>query len=103
MLAECKNGIGSQAIEQFIEGRLGVERLKNPTKYIDGMEDLLFLTEIQKKFQIALVSILPEFYAKRLNMISLNSTKHAMDYILKTQGVKQKVEVISDGARLLLR
>ena len=103
LLAECKNGIGSQAIEQFIEGRLGVERLKNPTKYIDGMEDLLFLTEIQKKFQIALVSILPELYAKRLNMISLSSTKHAMDYILKTQGVRQKVEVISDGARLLLR
>ena len=103
LLAECKNGIGSQAIEQFIEGRLGLERLKNPTKYIDGMEDLLFLTEIQKKFQIALVSILPELYAKRLNMISLNSTKHAMDYILKTQGARQKVEVISDGARLLLR
>ncbi len=103
LLAECKNGIGSKAIEQFIEGRLSVERLKNPTKYIDGMEDLLFLTEIQKKFQIALVSILPELYAKRLNMISLSSTKRAMDYILKTQGIRQKVEVISDGARLLLR
>ena len=103
LLAECKNGIGSQAIEQFIEGRLGIERLKNPIKYIDGMEDLLFLSEIQKKFQVALVSILPELYAKRLNMISLNSTKQAMDYILKTQGARQKVEVISDGARLLLR
>lgn len=103
LLAECKNGIGSKAIEQFIEGRLSVERLKNPTKYIDGMEDLLFLTEIQKKFQIVLVSILPELYAKRLNMISLSSTKRAMDYILKTQGVRQKVQVISDGARLLLR
>lgn len=103
LLAECKNGIGSKAIEQFIEGRLSVGRLQNPTKYIDGMEDLLFLTEIQKKFQIALVSILPELYAKRLNMISLSSTKRAMDYILKTQGIRQKVEVISDGARLLLR
>lgn len=103
LLAECKNGIGSKAIEQFIEGRLNVGRLQNPTKYIDGMEDLLFLTEIQKKFQIALVSILPELYAKRLNMISLSSTKRAMDYILKTQGIRQKVEVISDGARLLLR
>ena len=103
LLAECRNGTGSQALQNFVEGRISVERLKNPTKYVDGMEDLLFLTEIQKKFQIALVSILPEFYAKKLNMISLNSVKRVMDYILKTQGPRQKVLVVSDGARLLLR
>ena len=103
LLGECKNGMGSEAIQQFIEGRLNPDKIRNPAKYIDGMEDLLFLSEIQKKFQVALVSILPELYAKRLNMISLNSTKQAMDYILKTQGARQKVEVISDGTRLLLR
>jgi hypothetical protein len=67
------------------------------------MEDLLFLSEIQKKFQVGLVSILPEFYAKKLNIISLSGIKHAMDYIIKTQGPRQKVSVVSDGARVLLR
>jgi hypothetical protein len=67
------------------------------------MENLLFLSEIQKNFQIALVSILPEFYVKKLNMISLPGMKYSMDYILKTQGVRQKVSIITDGARLLLR
>jgi len=33
----------------------------------------------------------------------LDSAKRVMDYILKTQGPRQKVLVISDGARLLLR
>ena len=103
LLAEAKFGVGSEAIQQFIEGRLTVERLKNPSKYVGGMEDLLFLTEIQKSFQVGLVSILPEFYAKKLNMISLNGVKLAMDYILKTQGARQKVAVVSDGARILLR
>ena len=103
LLAECKNGTGSQALQNFIEGRFNLERLKNPTKYVDGMEDLLFLTEIQKKFQIALVSILPEFYTKKLNMIPLDSAKRVMNYILKTQGPRQKVLVVSDGARLLLK
>ena len=103
LLAECQNGIGSQAIMQFIEGQLSSERLKNPTKYVDGMEDLLFLTEIQKKFQVGVVSVLPELYIKKLNMISLNSVKRVMDYILKTQGPRQKVTIISDGARVLLR
>ena len=103
LVAECKGGLGSDAIQQYVEDRLTLEQLRNPIKYIGGMEDLLFLSEIQKNFQIGLVSILPEFYAKKLNMISLPGIKYSMDYILKTQGVKQKVSVVLDGARLLLR
>ncbi|WP_371504578.1 transcriptional regulator [Nitrosopumilus adriaticus] len=103
LVAECKGGLGSDAIQQYVEDRLTLEQLRNPSKYIGGMEGLLFLSEIQKNFQIGLVSILPEFYAKKLNMISLPGIKYSMDYILKTQGVKQKVSVVLDGARLLLR
>lgn len=103
LVAECKDGLGSNAIQQYIEDRLTLEQLRNPTKYISGMEDLLFLSEIQKRFQIGLISIIPEFYAKKLDMISLPGIKYSLDYILKTQGVKQKVAVVTDGARLLLR
>ena len=103
LVAECKGGLGSDAIQQYIEDRLTLEQLQNPTKYISGMEDLLFLSEVQKNFQISLVSILPEFYVKKLNMISLQGIKYSLDYILKTQGTKQKVAVVTDGARLLLR
>jgi len=103
LLAECKHGIGSEAIQQFIEGRMSIDRLKNPAKYINGMEDLLFLTEIQKRFQVGLVSILPEYYTKKLDIISFGGIKRAMDHILKIQGIKQKVAVVSDGARILLR
>ena len=103
LVAECKGGLGSDALQQYIEDRLTIEQLRNPTKYIDGMENLLFLSEIQKNFQIGLVSILPEFYAKKLNMISMQGIKYSMDYILKTQGPRQKVAVVADGARLLLR
>ena len=103
LVAECKGGLGSDAIQQYIENRLTLEQLRNPTKYISGMEDLLFLSEIQKNFQIGLVSILPEFYVKKLDVISLPGIKNSMDYVLKTQGVRQKVVVVTDGARLLLR
>ena len=103
LVAECKGGLGSDAIQQYIEDRLTLDQLRNPTKYISGMEDLLFLSEIQKNFQVGLISILPEFYAKKLNMISMQGIKYSMDYILKTQGTKQKIAVVTDGARLLLR
>jgi len=103
LVAECKSGLGSDALQQYIEGRLNLDQLKNPTKYISGMEDLLFLSEIQKNFQIGLVSVLPEYYVKKLNMISLSGIKPSLDYILKTQGARQKVAVVIDGSRVLLR
>jgi hypothetical protein len=103
LLAECHNGIGSEAIQQYIEGRMSLDRLKSPAKYVDGMEDLLFLTEIGKKFQIGIVSILPEFYTKKLDMLSFSGIKHAMDHILKTQGARQKISIVSDGSHVLLR
>ena len=103
LVAECKSGLGSDAIQQYIEDRLTLEQLRNPIKYVNGMEDLLFLSEIQKNFQIGLISILPEFYVKKLDMISLPGIKYSMDYILKTQGIRQKVAVVTDGARLFLR
>ena len=103
LVAECKAGLGSEALQQFVEGRLAIPQLKNPSKYVPGMEDLLFLTEVQEGFQVGLVSVLPEFYAKKLGLLPLAGIKYSMDYILKTQGRRQKVAVVTDGARTLLR
>ena len=61
------------------------------------------MSEIQKKFQIGLVSVLPEIYLKKLNIIPIGGVKKSMDYILKNLGQRQKVESINDGARMLLR
>ena len=103
LTAECRHGIGSDAIRHYIDDRLNIDQLKKPSKYIDGMEDLLYLTEIQKKFQVGILSILPEFYTKKLNMLSFNGIKKVMDHILKTQGQNQKIKVVSYGARTFLR
>jgi len=104
LLAECKNGLGSDAIQQYVEGRMSLDRLNNPSKYIDGMDDLLFLTEIRKKFGISIVSILPQLYTKdKLGMIPFSGAKEAMDYVLKTYGDRQKVAIVPDGSHVLLR
>ena len=104
LLAECKGGLGSDAIQQYIEGGMSLDRLKDPAKYLDGMEDLLFLTELQKVFKMGIVSTLPHFYTKdKLSMIPFGGTKEAMEYVLKTFGDRQKVSIVSDGSRVLLR
>jgi len=103
LLAECKLGIGSDGIQSFIDGRMNLDRLKKPSQYIDGMENLLYITETQKKFQLGLLTVLPTHYTKKLNMKSFDGIKQIMDHVLKNQGQNQKVEIISDGARTLLR
>jgi len=68
------------------------------------MEDLLFLTEIQKKFGIGIVSILPHLYTQeKLGMITFGGVKESMDYVLKTYGDRQKIVIVSDGSHVLLR
>lgn len=103
LLGECKSGIGSEAIRQYIEGRISIDRLQKPAKYVDGMEDLLFLSEVQKKLKIGIVSVLPEFYIKKLNIILFDGVKETLDYVLKHQGARQKISIVPDGARILLR
>ncbi len=102
LLGECRAGVGSEAIRQYIEGRMSVERLQKPAKYVDGMEDLLYLSEIQKKLKIGLVSVLPEFYIKKLNMTLFDGVKETLEYVLKHQGARQKISIVPDGARILL-
>ncbi|MDE1766489.1 MAG: transcriptional regulator [Thaumarchaeota archaeon] len=104
LLTECKNGLGSESLLQYAEGRMSLDRLKNPAKYVDGMESLLFLTELQKQFQIGIVSILPHYYTKdKLGLIPFGGTKESMEYVLKTYGERQKAVIVSDGSRVLLR
>ncbi len=102
LLGECRAGIGSEAMRQYIEGRMSIERLQKPAKYVDGMEDLLYLSEIQKRLQVGLVSVLPEFYIKKLNILPFDGVKETLEYVLKHQGARQKISIVSDGARILL-
>ena len=105
LLAESGGGLGSAALRARAEGwEDGLGGLESPARYTDGMEDLLFLRDAAGRgFQIGLVSALPEFYAKGLGMVPLGGARRAMDHILRTMGQRQKVAVVADGARLLLR
>lgn len=103
LVAECSDGLGSDAFVQYVEGRLDEKHLRAPQKYMDRMENLLFLLKTREIFQTALVSVLPEFYVRKLGMMPMPGIKHSLDYILQTHGTRQKIPVIKNGARLLLK
>lgn len=101
LFAECGNGLGSEALQKFVEGRMTVERTKRPPRYMEGMEDLLYLSEARDRIAIALVSTLPKFYTTKLGMTSLDSAKLALEYVL-SKGPRQKIAIVPDGAHTLL-
>lgn len=103
LVAACPRGLGSDALRMAVEGRLNSEHLQNPSEYVDGMEELLFLNDAKNRCQIALVSVLPELYSAKLGIVPIAGMKHAIEYMKTTQGARQKASVISDGSRILLR
>ena len=103
LLAECGGGTGAEAIQRFVEGRLGADDLRRPARYIDGMESLLFLEEAKRDVQIGIVSVLPELYTKRLGLVPLAGARAAVEYTLSTMRQRHKVSIVPDAARVLLR
>ncbi len=99
MIAECSEGLGSPALQQYVEGRIDIDQISNPSEYLSGLEDLLFLSNIKKDLKIAMLSVLPEFYVKRLDIVPLQSAKHVMQYLSSYK--KHKVVVVPDAARLV--
>ena len=102
LAAECGHGLGSEAMRWYVEGRITSRAMRNPAKYIDGMENLLFLLGMGRDSGILLVSTLPEFYVKRLGMVPVASSSQALDRILQQCGTRRKILVVPDGARTLL-
>ncbi|MCY3854590.1 MAG: hypothetical protein OXF77_04950 [Thaumarchaeota archaeon] len=103
LISECSCGIGSNAIRRLIERRFNVDSLKDPIEYINGMENLLFLSELNKKIKIGLVSILPLYYINQLNLFSFHNGNSSLDYILSNKGIKQKITVVFNARRILLK
>ena len=102
LTGESGRGLGSLALQQFVEKRLDINDLKRTEGYIDGLENLFYLQEEQKRIKIGLISILPELYTKSLEIIPFDGIRYATEHILSNYGQNRKISVISDGARILL-
>lgn len=104
LLAECKDGFGSGVLERLVESKIDMEDARNPSEYMDGFENLLYLDEAGKKYELVLISTLPDYYAKsRLGFKTFRRIKDALHHILNVHGPRQKVLVVSDASKVLLR
>lgn len=104
LLAECTDGFGSSALERLVEGKLELDDAHNLAEYIDGLENLLYLDAVSEKYELMLISTLPDYYAKnRLGFKTFRRIKDALHHTLNVQGPRQKVLVVSDASKVLLK
>jgi hypothetical protein len=103
LVAENREGVGGGALQMFIEGRLKPEQLQQ-SPYIDGLEHLLFIEELRQKYELGLVSTLPQYYARtKLGFTTYAGMKDILDKLPEKHGKNFKALVLSDADIVLLK
>jgi hypothetical protein len=105
LLSENSGGLGGRALEMYVEGRLDIEQCKhNLSKYIEGLEHLIYIKELSHKYQLGMMSTLPQYYLKtKLGIKTYGSMKNVIEELLVKHGKNAKILVVSDPDIMLLR
>jgi hypothetical protein len=105
LLSENSGGLGGRALEMYVEGRLDIEQYKhNPPEYIEGLEHLIYIKELSQKYQLGIMSTLPQYYLKtKLGIKTYGGVKNVIEELLIKHGKNTKILVVSDPDTMLLR
>ena len=93
LLAEGSKGLGARALERFIADRLD--------DYAEGMEDIILLNHAKSRYDISLITSLPEYYAKVLGIKAYRSINLALKHSI-ARNQKQKFLIVNDASNILL-
>ncbi|MEM3383625.1 MAG: hypothetical protein QXL52_03475 [Nitrososphaerales archaeon] len=104
LLAECSEGLGSEALRLYVTDRLKLEELVKHGKYVEGLEDLLYLRNtLQSQRNVVLISTLPNYYIEtKLGLRTFKKSSDALYYIINNLGTRVKIFVIIDAFNTLL-
>jgi hypothetical protein len=98
LLSESRNGLGSKALEMFVEKKLPNSMSTKDGKYVDGQEHLIFLEAMREKYNLGIVSTLPEYYlTTKLGFQTYASLKQALASLLSRHGKTHKVALFSEA------
>ena len=105
LLSENSGGLGGRALEMYVEGRLDVEQSRdNLSEYIEGLEHLIYIKELSQKYQLGIMSTLPQYYLNtKLGIKTYGGMKNVIEELLAKHGKNAKILVVSDPDIMLLR
>lgn len=93
LLSENRSGINDGAISKFVEGRLDLSEL-DKYQYVNEIEHINFLKLLQDKYEIILISTLPQVYLNKLGLKSVTKIKDGLNWILKKNGKYSKSNIL---------
>jgi len=102
LVAECIDGLGSEALRLLAEGRLKGER--SIRESVSGREDVLFLSRAISRYNLILVSTIPLHYSReKLGFKIAKGVGDGLEQILDKHGSRTKITVVPDASRTLLK
>lgn len=102
VMAECSKGLGSQALEMFVTGRISGEGRRRE-KYVPGLEEVYYLQRLKEDYDVMLLSGLPELYAKsKLGFATAKGSGEALGRLISKAGRTAKVNVVARASECRL-
>ena len=103
LLAENRDGLGEGALQKFVEGKMKVEDLDKKGFYAPGLEHLFFIQNLQQRYDLGVLSTLPQYYLKKLGFETYAGAKDVLQKLLAKHGKNHKILVSSEGDLALLK
>jgi len=102
LVCECGEGLGSDALEMLVTGRIG-EGGPRKDVYVQGVEEIQYLKRLKETYGVILTSALPETYAgAKLGLATARGPAEAVDKLLRKLGRTTKVNVVTRACECLV-
>ena len=95
LIAECSDGVGSTALEMLVTGRISGEKERRRERYVDGLEEVFYLSKLKEEYDVLLLSGLPETYARsKFGLTTARGSAEAVGRLLNKVGRSGKLNVV---------
>ena len=96
IVSENNKGFGSDAMERFAYGGIKWDEHRN-LKYIEGLENIMFIEALHEKYNFSILSSLPKYYLKEIFGFHIYSNlQEAVDKILEINGKSHRISIVQD-------
>jgi hypothetical protein len=102
LVAECRDGVGSEALQMYLTGRMTESFLKRGA-YVDGLEEISYVADLKEKYSVTLLSSLPELYAGgKLKFRTARGSGEALAKVFSSVGRGAKLNVVTRACETVL-
>jgi hypothetical protein len=102
LVAECRDGVGSEALQMYLTGRMTESFLKKGA-YVDGLEEISYVIELKERYSVTLLSSLPELYAGgKLRFRTARGSGEALTKVFSSVGRGAKLNVVTRACETVI-